>query len=272
MERLQAAIKQAREMREGTAGRRVRAAQGGFQSASLPTQDAWAALSPLEVKPPKGKRARLVSLEGGADAMPYDMLRTKVLQVLHENNWRRIAITSPTAGCGKTTTAANLAISLGRQVDMRTILMDMDMRRPSLKNVFDQTGAHSVPDILEGRVDFAQQARRLGDNVAVSFNFKHYGDPAGLFLRHTTETIIDQIEATYRPGVMLFDMPPLMANDDTAAFLRNVDCAMIVAEAENTTAAQIDMCERELAAQTNVLGVVLNKCRFPDENYGYAYQ
>jgi Mrp family chromosome partitioning ATPase len=70
---------------------------------------------------------------------------------------------------------------------------------------------------------------------------------------------------------MLFDMPPLLVNDDTIGFLRHVDCAMVVAAAEHTSVKEIDECERELASHTNVLGVVLNKCRFTGRKYGYDY-
>jgi len=50
-------------------------------------------------------------------AMPFDMLRTKILKTMSENGWRTIAVTSPRPGCGKTTVAINLAISIARQSD-----------------------------------------------------------------------------------------------------------------------------------------------------------
>ena len=55
------------------------------------------------------------------------------------------------------------------------------------------------------------------------------------------------------------------------AFAGKVDCVLLVAAAESTSIAEIDRCERELAAQTNVLGVVLNKCRYTEPSYGYGY-
>lgn len=266
MEKLQAAIAQAREMRGKTGPAQVR---GVAASPEMP--GAWDQIAQLDLSAEKAARNRLVSLAGGVHATPFDLLRTKVLQLTSANQWTRVAITSPSAGCGKTTTAANLAASLGRQVDMRTILMDMDMRRPTLGHLFDHTGKASVFDVLEDEVSFADQARRLGPNVALSMNSGPARDPSELILRKRTEEIINEIERTYRPGIMLFDLPPMLANDDTSAFLRIVDCAMIVAEAEVTTASQIDTCEKELAQQTNVLGVVLNKCRFNEEEYGYSY-
>jgi BioD-like phosphotransacetylase family protein len=63
----------------------------------------------------------------------------------------------------------------------------------------------------------------------------------------------------------------MLASDDNVGFLGNVDCALLIAAAESTTLSNIDLCEKELAQLTNVLGVVLNKCRYPDDSVGYAY-
>ena len=68
---------------------------------------------------------------------------------------------------------------------------------------------------------------------------------------------------------MIFDMPPLSASDDNLGFLTQVDAALIVTEAERTTLTQIDVAERQVAELTNVMGVVLNKCRYVSGAYGY---
>ncbi|MEL6210616.1 MAG: chromosome partitioning protein, partial [Pseudomonadota bacterium] len=71
------------------------------------------------------------------------------------------------------------------------------------------------------------------------------------------------------PTVMLFDLPPLLVNDDAMAFLGHVDCALIVAAAEKTTVKEIDRCERDVASQTFVLGVILNRCRYMERSDSY---
>ncbi len=54
-------------------------------------------------------------------------------------------------------------------------------------------------------------------------------------------------------------------------FLKQVDAVIIVAGAETSTVSQIDEVEREIAQYSNIAGIVLNKCRFMEEGYGYAY-
>jgi len=63
----------------------------------------------------------------------------------------------------------------------------------------------------------------------------------------------------------------MLVSDDAMAVMGQIDCVLIIAAAESTTIKEIDRCERELATQTNVLGVVLNKCRYMEEGYGYDY-
>jgi len=69
---------------------------------------------------------------------------------------------------------------------------------------------------------------------------------------------------------VIFDLPPMLAGDDVMAFAGQLDCVLLLAAAETTKAKEVDVCERNLASQTNVLGVVLNKCRYMDDVEGYS--
>jgi hypothetical protein len=82
-------------------------------------------------------------------------------------------------------------------------------------------------------------------------------------------SVIDEIEQNYEPNLMLFDISPLNASDDNIAFLQNVDCAIIIAAAEHTSIKRLDQAERRVAELTNVMGIVLNKCRYVSGIDGY---
>ena len=273
MEKLQAALEKARTQR-GVSADPVRRA--GPKSAAAPAdrvQTAWEALSPLDLAQDRLAKKRVVALQSGAAATPFDMLRTRIHHMMATNNWRRLVITSPGPGCGKTTLAANLAAGFGRQADLRTILLDLDLRRPALAKLLfrSRTEGPGTEAVLRGEVPFADQARRLGANVAVSCGTGPVKNAAELLQSGGTAEVLDRIEGDYAPSLILFDMPPLFASDDTAGFLDRVDCALIVAEAGRSTVEQIDKSERMLAEGTNVLGVVLNKSRFPEEGHDYGY-
>jgi MinD-like ATPase involved in chromosome partitioning or flagellar assembly len=124
--------------------------------------------------------------------------------------------------------------------------------------------------MLSGDVPFAQQALRVGRNVAICAAQHASNDPTAVLLNQKTHDALARIEADYTPNMIIFDLPPVLVSDDTRAFLKDVDCALIVAKADATSVSQIDACEREIAEHTNVLGVVLNQCRHAgDTGYGY---
>ena len=133
------------------------------------------------------------------------------------------------------------------------------------------TPEHNVSAWLREEVTFAEQATRVGKNMILSFNARPSRDPAHMLMSDRTGGMLDEFERIYQPDLMIFDLPPMMACDDTTAFLKNVDCALIFAGAEMTTIPQVDACEKDVAEHTNVMGIVLNKCRFPDEEAGYGY-
>lgn len=233
---------------------------------------AWAALPGFAVQARRLERAHVVTFAGGSDAVSFDALRTRLLQQMRAQGWRRVAITSPGAGCGKTTLALNLAFSLARQPEVRTLLAEMDLRRPSMTRVLaTPPDRASLAQVLAGERSFEDCALRLGQNLMLAANGTPARDAAELLASAAAAQALTRIEETYAPDIVIFDMPPMLVIDDMMAFAGQVDCVLLVAAAEASTVKEVDTCERELAAQTNVLGVVLNKCRYIDRGTGYGY-
>jgi protein-tyrosine kinase len=276
MEKLQKALQQAREHREGGLARKQKspaASKPRDNGEGDPVDAAWASIEKRMPDPKQMFDRLLVSQQAQQMATPFDILRTKTQLLMRKNGWSRLAITSPTAACGKTTIACNIALGFSRQTDLRVILLEMDLRRPSLARMLGMQPHEDITDVMAGKTDFARQAIRISDNVAVSMAHKPSPDPTSIFLRQQTRDALAEMERVYQPDIVLFDLPPLLSGDDTRAFLKEVDCAMIVARAGSSSVSQIDVCEREVSEQTNVLGVVLNHCRYgSDDAYeGYNY-
>ena len=271
MERLQAALEKARAARADTKPRVGPDRPSAPPKRNATVDDAWAAVEFHPVKAERLRNQRIVALAGGRDSAAVDVLRTKMLQQMRQNSWQRVAITSPGSACGKTTVAINLAASMARQSELRTILVDLDMRRPAMARLLSIRDRPSFFDVVEGKVSFAEQALRLNENVIVSVNTTSAPEPSELMASSAMKRVIEEIEAAYRPDVVMFDMPPMLVTDDNLAFFDKVDCALLVAAAESTTVAQVDICERDLATQSSLLGVILNKCRYTDaHSYDYT--
>lgn len=275
MEKIQQALAKARATRdssnqsEGTSA--VTPAVQTRPSATSSLDDNWAALNVFNPDSERMLRARVVTLSGNHAATPFDVMRTKVLQTMRANKWRRLAITSPTAGCGKSTIALNLGFSFARQPDIRTMVFELDLRRPSIAKMMGLQPQKNFADVLQGKADFAQSATCFNKNLALSVSMGGLRNPAEVLQGARVPAILAEIEARYKPDLMIFDMPPMLVSDDAMAFVGQVDCVLLVAGAEATTIKEIDTCERELASQTNVMGVVLNKCHFMGKDYGYSY-
>ena len=265
MERIQSALAKARAARD----RKIQATNPGSKAAveSGPWQD----LAELELNSKVLERNRVIAHHPGNSAASFDLMRTNLIRALRTNGWSRVAITSPTAGCGKSTVALNLAFSLARMADTRVMLVELDLRHPSLLSIMGlEPGQDFASTLASGKLDYGQ-IRRAGPNLAVAVNSRPLASPAELLSAARTADMIDEIEAKLRPDAILFDMPPMLANDDAISFLDQVDCALMVAAADETTVTEVDRCGKDLAKRTQVLGVVLNKCRFMEQEEVRAY-
>ncbi len=266
MERLAAAMAKARSQRVNTKPSTRREAPSSEEAA--PQQDNWAALKPITLTAKALNRGRIGALQNPALSTSFDILRTRVLRTMKDNQWSRLAITSPGPGSGKTTMSANLAFSLARKPELRVVLMDFDMRRHSLAGLMRYAKPGNMVDLLQGRVDFSDYALRYGENLAICLNAQPVPNAAELLHGDQIADLLDDITARWQPDIMIFDMPPLTGNADTLSFLENVDGVLLVAAAEQTTVSQVDVAERELSQVTNVIGTVVNKCRYPDSEGG----
>ncbi|MGF1553668.1 MAG: CpsD/CapB family tyrosine-protein kinase [Paracoccaceae bacterium] len=278
VERLKDAISKARERREGVSavppppGAEPAARPGGGASS---VDDLWQGLAVLPIDADRMRRERVVSYQKTDPAhVTFDVLRTRLLKLMRENGWSRLAITSPTKGCGKTVISANLAFSLSRHATHRTMLIDMDLKAPRVASILGATGKRQIGAMLTGQVAPEAHLERIGDNLALGLNSVRVRDSAELIERPTTAQTLDAIQRRFKPEVTIFDLPPMLVNDDALAFVQLADCTMLVVSAGESRASDIDECERLLSANTNFLGILLNKHRDPRRDpysYGYGY-
>lgn len=277
MEKLQIAIEKARASR---------LAQRGGMPEEKPVAeavereaeklDAWAALQEMPLQPELLEKNRVIAYHSGPHTTYYDILRTRLREEAKRREFKRIAITSTRPQAGKSTTLANLSMSFSRLPLYRTMIFDFDLRRPSLHKLLGQTPEADMGQVLRGEVPFDRHIKRHADNVAFGLNSGPVQHSSELLQSERTHDFLNAVEEVYQPDLMLFDMPPFLAADDTQGFLGYIDGVLLIVEAEKTTKHQLDSVEQKLSELTTVVGVVLNKCPFPDEadagTYGYNYR
>ncbi|SLN46906.1 Tyrosine-protein kinase YwqD [Roseovarius litorisediminis] len=290
MERIQSAIEKARKARtkaetRAKGDRSVKAAEIEAVPAdqtlnsqhSVSAQEdaernlAWQKIKQLKLDDRHLQISRIVAHKSCQEANPYDVLRTKLLQQMNKNGWKRVAITSPTAGCGKSTICANIAFSLARYVDFRVMVVELDLRRPSLKKIIGLAEKHQFSQVLKESDVAENHMVRIGENLIFATNSSSVSNAAELLQSVGAASVLDKLEATYRPNIVIFDTAPILTGDDTLEILDQVDCALLVAEAESSRSSEIDKCEHDLSERTNCAGIVLNKCRYMDRGDSYYY-
>ncbi len=276
MERIQAAIQKAKEQRTQVPagpGKALPPSMVGNVSrprAPAGPGPAWEALPVFEPDAKLLARGRVVTFAGGDPAhATFDMMRTKLLRALRQNGWTSVGITSPTSGCGKTTTCLNLAFSLAHQADIRTVVVDLDLRRPAIARQIGLTRPQSMAAVLQGTREVAENFVRVGENLAIGTNAEAVRNSAALLMNAATAKGAAALKAAFNPDVILYDLPPMLMSDDAMAFLPHLDAVLLVAGAEKSRLDEVDKCEQDLSEATNVLGVVLNMCRYTGEDYGY---
>jgi protein-tyrosine kinase len=191
----------------------------------------------------------------------FDMLRTQLLQAMNDRGWRRLAITSPTHACGKSFVAANLALSLSRLTATRTVLVDLELRRPHLADLFGVADVAPLAEFLSGDQPLESHFRRHGRNLALGLNGAPVPDAATLLQDPDTTEALDAMIAQLQPDAVIYDLPPALVADDVAAMMPHIDAVLLVADGTRSTATEIRATERLFDGKVPLMGVVLNRAQ-----------
>jgi protein-tyrosine kinase len=201
----------------------------------------------------------------------FDMLRTQVVQAMDQRNWQFLAVTSPTAGCGKTVTAINLALSIARQPERSVLLVDMDLQRPQVASCLGLKCRDGLLSLLDGRAGLADvlvEARIDNSGLIVLPAEAPMLGSSELMSSRAMSTLLQSIKRDFKSRTVILDMPPMLTSDDVIAILPQIDCILLVAAAGTSTVSEIKDCSKHLQA-TEVVRLVLNKAAETTVGYGY---
>lgn len=240
----------------------------------------WARLDTVAVDPVRLDDGLIITAARRDPAHgAFDVLRTRMVQAMAERGWRRVGITSPSKGCGKSFTALNLAVTLSRYAGHHTVLLDLDLRLPSLAHTLGVPAPGPLGEMLRGKLAPLDHLRRfgpnplhIGDNVALGLNDRAEPYAAELFQTSQMAQVLDRIEAELAPDLLLFDLPPALAQDDVIALAPLYDCILMVVGGGQTTAREVRESLRRIGEDKPVLGMILNRGEGAGHDaYRYAY-
>jgi Mrp family chromosome partitioning ATPase len=201
----------------------------------------------------------------------YKMLRTRVLQKMQQYNWNTLAIVSPTPNDGKTFTAINLALAIASDTKHTTLLVDFDLRKPSIHRHFGFQPSIGVEDCLRGKADIAAAlVVPAGFNKLVLLPArKAQSSSSELLTSDQAARLVKELKARYPNRIVIFDLPPVLGADDALAFAPLVDCGLMVIGAGRTRRDDVSR-SLEVLHSLPIIGTVLNGSR-TEHSSGYVY-
>jgi capsular exopolysaccharide synthesis family protein len=206
-------------------------------------------------------------------AEQYRSLRTRLKRAETGRNLRTIAITSPAKGDGKSLTAANLALTMAQEFQQRVLLIDADLRRPTVHQLFGLGDGPGLGDVLMNAADLDQALVTLPDHhLTILPAGVPPSHPAELLGSATMRRLLDTLRTRF--DRILIDVPPVAPLADLHILAPLVDGLLMIVRAGVTPRPAI---ERALAGldTTKVLGLVLNESggegteAYNYEGYGY---
>lgn len=205
---------------------------------------------------------RIVSHDGlDPHARSFDMLRAQVLQIMDKQSWQFLAVTSPTAGCGKSVTAINLALSIARQPERSVFLVDMDLQKPNVADYLGVKCPHGLLSILEGRRQLANTVFRASSgniNLLVLPGESCKSGSSEWMASRAMSATLQTIKREFRSGIVIFDLPPMLVGDGVISILPHMDALLLVAGVGTSKPSDITECNKHLRS-TTVVRVVATK-------------
>lgn len=276
MSRLEDALEKALKLREETGVQkhdvpvRGTAPSGRRESAHFEVRHPIVDASKLD--------SRLVTVvaPNSVAAEQYRKLRAKVVGATRDKFKNTILVTSAEVGDGKTTTSVNLAITLAQGLDHTVLLVDADLRRPSVHKILGLNPAVGLSDYLQGKASLEDVLIHTGLGKLVVLPAGTIPDnPAELLASNYMQQLIQEIKYRYKDRYIVFDTSPILVTSDAIPIARQIDGVVLVIQAEKTSPATAKKMVAALGS-AQILGAVFNSVpelliRASHPYYTYSY-
>lgn len=199
----------------------------------------------------------------------YKVLRTRILQRMTQNNWKTLGITSAGPKEGKTLTAINLSISIAMEMNHTVLLVDTDLRRPSVQKVFGITPEHGLTEHLTNDIPIEDILVHPGiDRLVLLPNRENTNRSSELLVSPTMIKMVEELKTRYSDRIVIFDLPPVLVGDDVVAFAPQLDAILLVIEDGKTNSDDLART-LELLSHSELIGTVLNRSDEHAPKYDY---
>ena len=197
----------------------------------------------------------------------YKTLRTDIQYSSFNKELRTMLITSSEKEEGKSTISGNLALSFA-QNDKKIILVDCDLRRPSIHKKFEISNLIGLSEVLIGKTSFEETVQKYNDNLDILSSGKIPPNPSEMLSSNAMTNLIEKLKEKY--DIVILDSAPLQAVTDAQILATKVDGTILVVRAERTKKESVIEAKNRLdKVGANIIGTVLNAVRNDREKYYY---
>lgn len=242
----------------------------GSTAAVLPTPDE---ASTLPWSPALAKQRGIYGFDSiDSRSRSFNLIRAKLLEFRRDRQWRMIGIVSATPNVGKSFISANIAASLSRDPRLQTYVVDLDLRRGSLTDLFGvSAGNNSLRDYLEEAPGAERPAAvgLEGESLLVMPTVPGLVHSAELLAGARAQNLFRAMRSSDERNYFVLDMPPVFANDDASTTVARLDAYVVVAEEGRTKTREVKDAIA-LLGENRLAGVIMNKYRggLMSEGYG----
>lgn len=205
----------------------------------------------------------------GAEA--YKTLRTNIQYSSFDKNAQAIIVTSSQLGEGKSTTAGNLALSMA-QDGKKTILIDCDLRKPTVHKKFGITNSSGLSEVIVGKVDLKDAMKEFNKNLTIITSGKIPPNPSEMLGSNNMQRFLNELKRHY--DCIILDTPPVLAVTDAQILSRNVDGMILVIRAGRTKKEIVIKAKKQIEnVGGKIIGTILNAVDSKNgrNNYYYYY-
>jgi len=198
----------------------------------------------------------------------YRSLRFSLRLAMAQNPFKKLLVTSPSEGEGKTVTAVNLSIALALE-GWKVILVDGDLRRPSVHRLLELRNDTGLSEVLGGLIPLESALRSTGvANLRVLSSGPTPHNPSELLGGPAFERLSDEL--TEMADVVIFDSPPCLPVTDPLLIAEQAGAVILVVQSGQTRKEAIRQALGHLSrVNANLLGLVINKVTRGQGYYGY---
>ncbi|HVW69518.1 MAG TPA: CpsD/CapB family tyrosine-protein kinase [Steroidobacteraceae bacterium] len=201
----------------------------------------------------------------------YRMLRTRLLHRLAQRSWSMLGVTSPVPADGKTLTTINLALSIAREASATPIIIDLDLRNPSVCRTLGVEPRRTVLDYFEGGAAAHEVFFSIGvDNLVCAGNVRRSDHASELLGTRRLQDLLDCARSIAPNPVLLVDLSPVLSTDEALIVAPVLDALLMVVSEGATPRPSLERAT-DLIAEFPLVGYVLNRSREAERSYHYGY-